>query len=100
MRKEKKRKEYRAKQKTLESKTERLRFADEDYYLTSNYLLKLASKASELFESSELHEKRQLLKLTLQNLELKGKKVRIANYTSRQAWLPTLGQAGTCLSRV
>jgi len=94
---EKKRKEYRAKQKTLESKTKRLRFADEDYYLTSNYLLKLASKASELFESSELHEKRQLIKLALQNLELKGKRVRfnwvkpfdtIANYASRQAWLP------------
>jgi len=64
--------------------------------LTSNYLLKLASKASKLFESSELHEKRQLIKLALQNLELKGRKVgyiwikpfdTIANYASRQAWL-------------
>ena len=94
---EKKRKEYRAKQRKLESKIEKLRFADEDYYLTSNYLLKLASKASELFESSEPMEKRLLLKMTLQNLELSGKKVRfswikpfdtIANYASRQAWLP------------
>lgn len=74
----------------------KLHFADEEYYLTSEYLLKLASKASKLFESSEVHEKRLLLKLTLQNLELKGKIVRfdwlnpfdkIANYAPRQAWL-------------
>jgi len=64
--------------------------------LTSNYLLKLASRASKLFESSELHEKQQLIKLALQNLELKDKKAlfdwikpfdTIANYASRQAWL-------------
>jgi len=49
-----------------------------------------------LFESSEVHEKRLLLKLTLENLELNGKKVRfnwlnpfdkIANLASRQLWL-------------
>jgi len=81
-----------------------LHFADEEYYLTSEYLLKLASKASELFESSEPEEKRLLLKMTLQNLELEGKKVRftyqkpfdtIANYASRQAWLPALDQVRT-----
>ena len=96
---DKKQKEYRAKQKTLEDKIKKLRFADEDYYLTSEYLLKLASKASELFESSEPMEKRQLLKMTLQNLELSGKKVRydwikpfdkIAFYASRQLWLRRL----------
>lgn len=45
----------------------------------------------------KVHEKRLLLNLTLQNLELEGKKVRfnwtnpfdkIANLASRQAWLP------------
>ncbi len=94
---EKKRKEYRSKQKTINKKIEKLHFADEEYYITSEYLLKLASNASELFESSEPHEKRVLLKIALQNLELKGKKVRydwinpfgkIAFYASRQAWLP------------
>ena len=92
----KKQKEYRTKQKEINGKMAKLQFADEEYYLTSEYLLKLASKASKLFESSELKEKRLLLKLTLQNLELEGKKVRytyqkpfdtIANYASRQAWL-------------
>ncbi|MCJ7792371.1 MAG: hypothetical protein MUP45_00085 [Candidatus Marinimicrobia bacterium] len=64
--------------------------------MTSEYLLKLASNASKLFESSEVHEKRLLLKMTLQNLEIKGKIARydwinpfdkIAFYASRQAWL-------------
>lgn len=73
---EKKRKEYRAKQKKINVKIAKLNFADEEYYLTSEYLLKLASKAHKLFKSSELHERRQLLKMTLQNLELEGKKVR------------------------
>jgi hypothetical protein len=49
-----------------------------------------------VFESSEAHEKRLLLKMALQNLELKGKKARydwikpfdkIAFYASRQSWL-------------
>jgi hypothetical protein len=42
--------------------------------LTPSYLLKLASNVGKLFESSEAHEKRLLLKMILQNLELKGKK--------------------------
>ena len=94
---EKKRKEYRAEQKKINGKTAKLHFADEEYYLTSEYLLKLASNASKLFESSEVHEKRLLLKMTLQNLELKGKIARydwinpfdkIAFYASHQLWLP------------
>ena len=93
---EEKRKKYRAKQKEITKKISKLNYADEEYYLTLEYLLKLASNSSKLFESSEVHEKRLLLKMTLQNLELKGKKVRfnwikpfdkIANLASRQAWL-------------
>jgi len=94
---EEKRKEYRAKQREIKEKMNKLHFADEEYYLTSEYLLKLASNAGKLFESSEVHEKRLLLNMALQNLELKGKKVRfdwikpfdkIAFYASRQLWLP------------
>lgn len=64
--------------------------------MTAEYILKLATHASELFESSEPQEKRLLLKMSLQNLELDGKNVRfdwikpfnkIAYYASRQAWL-------------
>ena len=96
---DKKHSEYRSKQKEVESKITKLRLADEEYYITADYLVRLASKASQLFESSEPMEKRLILKMTLQNPTLKGKKVRynwikpfdtIANYASRQAWLPGL----------
>jgi len=75
----------------------KLHFADEEYYLTSKYLLKPALNAGKLFESSQVHEKRLLLKLALQNLTLAGKKARynwinpfdkIASLASRQLWLP------------
>ncbi len=94
---EEKRKEYRAKQKTIESKIANLRVADEQYYLNSEYLLNIASRAKGLFESSEPLEKRVILKMTLQNLRLEGKTVRydwinpfdkIALYASRLDWLP------------
>lgn len=94
---EKKRNEYRAKQSEINKKIAKLQFADEEYYLTSEYILKLASKAGELFESSELQEKRILLKMALQNLVLDGKKAQfdwikpfdaIALHASRKAWLP------------
>ena len=71
---EKKRDEYRAKQNEIDKKVNKLQFADEEYYFTSEYILKLASRASELFKSSEMQEERLLLKMTLQNMELKGKK--------------------------
>ncbi len=74
-----------------------LGFADEEYYLTSEYLLQLANRAYELFMSSEAEEKRQLLKLTLQNLKLEGKKVefglakpfdKVFACAGSQTWLP------------
>ena len=75
----------------------KLQIADEEYYITSDYVLNLASRASELFESSEPQQKRLLLKETLQNLTLDGRLVRyneikpydkIRLYASRQDWLP------------
>lgn len=95
---EEKRKEYRAKQREINGKVAKLHFSDEEYYIASEYLLKLASNASELFVSSEPQEKRLLLKMTLQNLNLKGRKLhydwikpfdKIASYASRQEWLPS-----------
>jgi len=93
----KKREEFRAKQKELQKKMGKLQIADEEYYITSDYILNLASRADELFESSEPIEKRQLIKFALQNLVLDGSLVRydeikpfdtIRDYASRQAWLP------------
>ena len=45
--------------------------ADEHYYITANTVLNLASRAREIFESSEVSEKRQLLNLMFQNLQLR-----------------------------
>jgi site-specific DNA recombinase len=93
----KKSEEYRSKQQELTGKISRLNIADEEYYLTSEYILQLANRAYDLFISSEAEEKRQLLKLTLQNLKLRGKKVdfelvkpfdQVFACTSRQSWLP------------
>ncbi len=81
----------------MSDKISRLGFADEEYYLTSEYLLQLANRAYDLFISSEAEEKRQLIKLTLQNLKLEGKKVefelvkpfdKVFACAGSQDWLP------------
>jgi site-specific DNA recombinase len=74
-----------------------LQEAEDNYYITAKYLLELANRAYELFERSEVEERRQLLKLVLQNLRVEGKTVRyegikpfdtILNYADNQLWLP------------
>ena len=71
----KKREKFRAKQKEFSDKITRLDFADEEYYLTSECLLQLANRSRSRFNSSGVEENRQLLKPTLQNLKIGGKKV-------------------------
>lgn len=92
----KKREEFGIKQKEISNKISKLGIADEEYYLTCEYLLQLASRAYDLFMSSEAEEKRQLLKLILRNLKLEGKKVefelvkpfdKVFACSSRQSWL-------------
>jgi len=68
-------KEYKEKQAELNKEMQRYTDADENYYLTANIMLNLAKKAYEVFESSEIPEKRQLLNFLLQNLKLQGKKL-------------------------
>ncbi len=72
---DKKLKEYKEKQAGLEEEMTRYTQADENFYLTANMVLNLAKRAYEIFESSEVAEKRQLLNFLLQNLELKGRKL-------------------------
>ncbi len=73
----KKLKEYKEKQEEIREEMERYDQADEKFYLTANTVLKLTQKALEIFESSEISEKRQLLNFLLQNLKLQGKKALI-----------------------
>lgn len=53
-----------------------LQEAEDNYYVTAKYLLELANRAYELFKSSEVEEKRQLIKLVLSNLRVEDKIVR------------------------
>lgn len=94
---DKKYKEYRQRQSELQDKMNKLQKADDEYYITCGYLVKLASKAGELFESSEPDEKREILKLLLQNCTLNGSSLcydlkkpfdTFFSLGSRHIWLP------------
>lgn len=92
-------KQFDEKQKYARQKLTNLQNAEDSYYLTSKYLLELANRAYELFVSSELEQRRQLIMLTLQNLRVEGRIVRydaqkpfdtILNFADNQLWLPRL----------
>ncbi len=73
-----------------------LQEAEDNYYITAKYILDLANRAYDLFVSSELEEKRQLIKLVLKNLKLEGKTVQFEavkpfdTLLSYQDYLPML----------
>lgn len=56
-------------------KLNNLNEAENNYYLTAKYVLDLSAKAHDIFLRSEVEEKRQLIKLVLQNLTLNGEKL-------------------------
>jgi len=72
---DKKFKELMEKKQENEFKMKRLNNANKNYYITANTILSLAKRASEIFESSEIEEKRQLVNFVFQNLELDGKRL-------------------------
>mgnify|MGYP003394249006 CR=1 FL=1 len=49
--------------------------ADENFYLTASHVFNLAKQAKNLFISSEIEEKRELLSFLLQKCQLDGKKL-------------------------
>ena len=51
---------------------EQLQEAEDNYYITAKYVLDLTNRAYDLFMSSEVEEKRQLIKLILSNLRIEG----------------------------
>lgn len=88
----------------IDAQLELLQDAEDNYYFTAKYVLELANKAHDLFLSSEVEEKRQILKLVLSNLELEGKNLKfslvkpfdtILNFADRQQWLPVLNTIRT-----
>lgn len=68
-------KKYKTEQQDLLIQYEDHSNADESFYINAIKILDLASRAWELFESSEAEEKTQLLNFILQNFSLKGKKL-------------------------
>ncbi|MBD3350224.1 MAG: hypothetical protein GF364_01945 [Candidatus Lokiarchaeota archaeon] len=69
------RKKWLSKKQENQAKLDRFDTADEEYYITASYLLGLASRSHELFMGSEPEQKRQIIALTLQNLQVKDGKV-------------------------
>ncbi|MBS4168356.1 hypothetical protein PARA125_000991 [Parachlamydia sp. AcF125] len=49
--------------------------AGQNFYITANMVMNLAAPAREIFESSEVEEKRELVNLMFQNLKLERKKM-------------------------
>ncbi|GAH39274.1 unnamed protein product, partial [marine sediment metagenome] len=62
--------ELKQSQHDLDLKLKQHTEADEKFGITVNYLLNLASRAYELFESSKIEQKRQLINFLLSNLRL------------------------------
>ncbi len=74
-----------------------LQEADDQFFVSAKYILELSKRAKELFESSKIEQRRQIIKLVLSNLTLEGKKLRyeavkpfdtILNCADGQRWLP------------
>ncbi|MDD5639295.1 MAG: hypothetical protein PHR47_00615 [Candidatus Pacebacteria bacterium] len=48
---------------------------DKKYYITANTILSLTQRAPQIFENSEIEEKRQILNFVFLNLQLDGKEL-------------------------
>ena len=59
----------------LTVKVDQLQEAEDNYFITAKYVLELINRAYELFMSSEVEEKRQLIKLVLSNLSMDDENV-------------------------
>ena len=91
--------ELKQRQYELTDRLKRITEADESYSITLISLLNICSKAPELFESSKVEQKRQLINFLLSNLELRGKilefelkkpfdvLVNLQNCKNRSEWL-------------
>ncbi len=72
---DKKARELKEKQYKLMDKLKSITEADENYSVTLISSLNICSKAPELFNSSKVEQKRQLINFLLSNLQLRGKKL-------------------------
>lgn len=66
---------YTAKKNKALMELKRLNKAEDDYYVTANTILSLASRASKLFENSKPEQKKEILSMVLSNCTLDDEKV-------------------------
>ena len=101
---DKKARELKEKQYKLMDKLKSITEADENYSMTLISLLNICSKAPELFNSSKVEQKRQLINFLLSNLQLRGKKLEyklkkpcdvLINLDYRSNWLATIDEVRT-----
>ena len=67
--------EYQERKQEIIDEMQKYQNADENYYITINTVLNLAQRAYEIFERSEIDEKRQFLNSLFLNMQLKRKKL-------------------------
>lgn len=86
---------------------EQIQEADQDYYITAKYVLELLTRAHDLFVSSEVEERRQLIKLVLSNLRIEGENLLyelnkpfdvVLNHAKSLFWRPQ-GDLNPCFRR-
>ncbi len=99
--------ELKQRQYELNDKLKRIIEADENYSMTLISLLNICSKVPELFNSSKIEQKRQLINFLLSNLQLRGKKleyklkkpfdvlINLNNCQKRFMWLASVGDVKT-----
>jgi len=68
-------KKFRDQSSDIIDRLEKLQNAENNYYITAKYLLDITNRAYDLFLSSEVEERRQLIKLVLSNLRLEGENI-------------------------
>jgi len=83
-------KEWKEKQYEINLRLEEHTRADESYHITAGAVLNLARRAHEIFDRSEVPEKRSLLNYLLQNAQVNGKKL---EFTVREPFNMILEQA-------
>ena len=66
---------FTSKKDDISLRLNQLQEAEDNYYITAKYILELCQRAYDLFMSSEVEEKRQLLKLIFINVRMKDKKL-------------------------
>ena len=71
----------------IKQQIEQLEEADKGFYVTATYLLQLFEHGEKIFEVASPEEKRELLKLVLSNLQLKGK---TAHFTPNEPFATVL----------